>query len=75
MKPDGCPTEVAFLGDCDEIPEMTEFQPVVHAAPALRLLCGRDLHATLRVVEIRSSGADSLAMCSVAGGDRIKTLV
>jgi len=69
VKSDCCSTEVAFLGDRDKIPEMTEFQFVVNAAPAPRLLCGHDLLPALGVVEIRYSGADSLAMYGVSGED------
>jgi hypothetical protein len=47
MKPDGCSTEVAFLGNCDKITEMTKFQAAVHGVPAFRLLCGHDLFAAL----------------------------
>lgn len=47
MKPDGCSTEVAFLGNCDKITEMAEFQAAVHRVPALRILCGHDLFAAL----------------------------
>ena len=69
MKSDCSSTEVAFLGDRDKIPEMTEFQFVVNAAPAPRLLGGHNLLPALGVVEIRYSCTDSLAMCGVAGGD------
>src|ERR1017187_4377923 len=47
MKPDGGSAEVAFLGNCDKITEMTEFQAAVHGVPALRILCGHDLFAAL----------------------------
>ena len=55
MKPDGCSTEVAFFCDCNEIPEMTKFQAAVHAAPAPRILCGRDLFAALEPLKFAMS--------------------
>jgi hypothetical protein len=62
VKPDGCSTEVAFFSNCDKITEMAEFQFVVNAAPAPRLLGGHNLLPALEVVEIRYSCAYSLAM-------------
>ena len=55
MKSDCSSTEVAFLGDRDKIPEMTEFQFVVNAAPALRIPCGRELFATLEPLKFAVS--------------------
>jgi hypothetical protein len=55
MKPDGCSTEVAFLGNCDKITEMTKFQAAVHGVPALRILCGHDLFAALEPLKFAIS--------------------
>src|ERR1039458_4075321 len=55
MKPDGGSAEVAFLGNCDKITEMTEFQAAVHGVPALRILCGHDLFAALEPLKFAIS--------------------
>jgi hypothetical protein len=55
VKPDGCSTEVAFLGNCDKITEMTKFQAAVHGVPALRILCGHDLFAALEPLKFAIS--------------------
>jgi len=55
MKPEGCSTEVAFLGNCDKITEMTKFQVAVHGVPALRILCGHDLFAALEPLKFAIS--------------------
>jgi hypothetical protein len=55
VKPDGGSTEVAFLGNCDKITEMAEFQASVHGVPALRILCGHDQFAALEPLKFAIS--------------------
>ena len=55
MKPDGGSAEVAFLGNCDKITEMTKFQAAVQGVPALRILCGHDLFAALEPLKFAIS--------------------
>ena len=75
MKSDCSSTEVAFLGDRDKIPEMTEFQFVVNAAPALRIPCGRELFATLEplkcAISVRIHWRRAMLLAGIEQNSRI----